>query len=99
MTSSVPQRPYEGPRWEAIEFDEGEIERAFPKPPPISAREWMETEANRLLGTTGQLGKLEDMVRRCMKDLPCKKREAETAHRMLPTHLRRQRGKPPKKSG
>jgi hypothetical protein len=90
---------YEGTRWSNIEFDEDEIKRAWPKPPPLSAIDWMGKEAQRLLDVTGLPGKRDDMVRRCSNDASCTKREAERAFKALPTNLRRVRGKPPKQSG
>jgi len=94
-----PFSSYDGPRWHSIEFEATEIERAWPKPPPLSATEWMLREAERLLQTTRQPGKRDDMVRRCMKEAPCSKLDAIRAFNMLPGNLRRVRGKPPKQSG
>ena len=87
-----PFSSYEGPRWHSIEFDAVEIERAWPKPPPLSLKDWMLTDANRLLQTTRQLGKRIDMVHRCMKETTCTKRQAEAAHKALPEGLRRKVG-------
>ena len=87
-----PSNSYEGPRWHSIEFDEMGIKREWPQLPPPSAKGWMLDEAERLLRTTRHLGKRDDMVRRCMKQNGCTKREAEAAHKMLPDGLRRKVG-------
>ena len=88
---------YEGTQWHAIEFDPNEIKREWPKPPPISATEWMLREAGQHAG--GPIAKRDDMVHRCMSETNCTKREAEAAHKSLPEGLKRKRGKPPKNSG
>jgi hypothetical protein len=90
---------YEGTQWEDIEFDPAEIKREWPKPPSASAIDWMRREAQRVLDHTGQPAKRDDLLKRCMKEAPCKKREAEGAFEKLPMNLRRPRGKPPKQSG
>jgi hypothetical protein len=83
---------YEGTPWRDVEFDADEIKREWPKPPPLSAADWMLKEAKRLLDTKGQLGKRYEMVPRCIKETNCTKREAEAAHKILPQGLRRERG-------
>jgi len=98
LTSLAPHKPYEGPAWNSIEFDADEIEREWPKPPPLSALEWMYKEAERY-DAAGTTGKRDVMVRDCMEAAGCTKREAEAAHRSLPNKLKRQRGKPRKSSG
>jgi hypothetical protein len=47
ITTLEPHKPYVGPVWHSIEFEADEIQQAFPKPPPLSAIEWMQIEANR----------------------------------------------------
>jgi len=89
---------YEGRQWHAIEFDAEQIKRAFPKPPSISAAEWMHKDAERY-ATSGTIGKRDIMVRDCMKATGCTKRQAEAAHRSLPDKLKRQQGKPRKSLG
>jgi len=89
---------YEAPRWQDIEFDADEIRRAFPKPPPPSAIEWMLNEAERL-HAAGIIGKHDDMLGRCREVTGCTKREAEAAHKSLPDEFKRQRGKPRKSPG
>jgi len=98
LTSLAPHKPYTGPRWHSIEFDADEIEREWPKPPPLSAMEWMQKEAERY-DAAGTTGKRDVMVRDCRKATGCTKREAEAAHKSLPDKLKRQRGKPPKNPG
>jgi hypothetical protein len=90
---------YLGVQWHDMEFDEAEIKKAWPKLPPPSANEWMQREARRLFDHTGQPGKRDDLIKRCMNEAPCKKREAEIAFNKLPMKLRRPRGKPPKTPG
>jgi hypothetical protein len=87
-----PFSSYEGPRWHSIAFEAAEIERAWPKPPPSSVKDWMLREAKKLLKDTGQLGKQDDMVRRCGKETGCTKREALAAHKTLSKELRREVG-------
>jgi hypothetical protein len=89
---------YEGPRWYGVEFDSAEIKRAFPKPPSTSAKKWVLKEAKRL-HSAGKIGKREDMLKRCMQDTGCTKREAEAAHKNLPDKFKRPRGKPRKSPG
>lgn len=84
---------YAGPRWHDIEFDADEIKREWPKPPPSSASDWMRKEAELSLQNTGQPGKRSDLVQRCMTETTCTRRVAEAAHKLLPTPLRRGRGK------
>src|SRR5262245_23452801 len=98
MVSRIPHRPYEGPKWQSVEFASEEIKRAWPKPPPSSAKNWMQQEANRL-SAAGQIGKRDDMVTLCMEATSCTKRQAQAAHREMPETLRRRRGKPSKSSG
>ncbi len=96
-----PHKRYPGDddaRWRDIEFDQVEIKREWPMLPSKKAQDWMLKEARRL-HAKGQIGKRDDMVRRCMKDTGCTKRLAEAAHQTLPKALRRARGKPPKNSG
>lgn len=88
---------YEGHKWHDIEFDPGDIKREWPKPPPTSAKDWMLKEAEKNAG--GFIAKRDDMVRRCMNENNCTKREAEAAHKSLPVGLKRKRGKPPKNRG
>jgi hypothetical protein len=97
MTTLAPHKPYVGPRWHLVEFEADEIKQAFPKPPPISAAEWMLREAGQHAG--GPIAKRDDMVRRCMNETNCTKREAEAAHKSLPEGLKRKPGKPPKNPG
>jgi hypothetical protein len=89
---------YEGRQWHGIEFDVGEIKRAFPKPPSSSAMEWMHEAAKRH-AAAGIIGKRDVMVRDCMKATGRTKREAEAAHKSLPDKLKRPRGKPRKNPG
>jgi hypothetical protein len=102
FTGDIATRPhtecYYGPRWLAIEFDEDEIKRAFPKPPPPDATNWMLDEGQRLQAE-GRKGKRADMVKDCMKATCCTKRAAEAAHGMLPQEFRRPRGKSPRTAG
>jgi hypothetical protein len=84
---------YSGHDWRDIEFDADEIKQAWPKPPPLSVKDWMLKDAKRLLLTTSQLGKRNDMVHRCMKETACTRREAEAAHKTLPDGLRRKVGR------
>lgn len=84
------------PRWHDIELDSDEIKREWPEPPPPTAMEWMQKVAEQLYRATGQLGKREDLIFRCMLEVRCTKRQAEAAHKALPQDLRRKRGKPPK---
>jgi hypothetical protein len=89
---------YEGHRWFGIEFDADEIKRAFPKPPPPSAMEWMLTEAEDNFAD-GKIAKRDDMLDRCREATGCTKREAEAAHKSLPDKFKIRRGKPPKNPG
>jgi hypothetical protein len=89
---------YKGPRWRSIEFEADEIKRAWPKPPPPDAQDWMLKEATRRT-SAGQVGKRDDMVRSCMEKTGCTKREALAAYGELPRGLRRPPGKPPRNSG
>jgi hypothetical protein len=89
---------YQGRQWQDIEFDANELKRAFPKPPPTSAKDWMLNEAERLYAA-GKIGKRDVMVHDCMTATRCKKREAEAAHKSLPDKLKYQRGKPRKNAG
>jgi hypothetical protein len=57
---------YKGHLWHDIEFDEAEIKKAWPRLPPPSANEWMQKEARRLFDGTGQPGKRDDLIKRCM---------------------------------
>jgi hypothetical protein len=100
LTTSPPRKwfTYEGIRWQDIEFDADEIRRAFPRPPPPSATEWMLKEAEAHLAA-GTIGKRAVMIRDCMTATSCTKRQAEAAHKSLPDEFKRQRGKPPKNSG
>jgi hypothetical protein len=98
MTTLPRHKLYQGDRWHAIEFEEDEIKRAFPKPPSISAVEWMRKEAERH-AAAGTIGKRDVMVRDCMTKTGCTKRDAEAAHKSLPDKLKYQRGKPRKNPG
>jgi len=98
LTSLVAHKPYTGPVWSSIEFDATEIEREWPKPPPVSAKKWMLKEAKRL-HAAGTIGKRDAMISGCMTATGCKKREAETVHKSLPNKFRRLRGKPSKNVG
>jgi hypothetical protein len=89
---------YKGRLWYGIEFDSDEIQRAFPKPPSTSAEDWMLNEAERL-HAAGKIGKRDDMLKRCMKDTGCTRRDAEAARKSLPDKFKLQRGKPPKNYG
>ncbi len=97
MSALTPLRPYNGTRWHFVEFEADEIQKALPKPPSPSAVEWMLKEAK--LHAQGSMGKRDDMVGRCMKATNCTKRVAEAAHKSLPEHLKRNKGKPPKTLG
>jgi hypothetical protein len=89
---------YKGRLWYGIEFDSDEIKRAFPKPPPPSAMEWMLTEAEDNFAD-GKIAKRDDMLDRCREATGCTKREAEAAHKSLPDKFKIRRGKPPKNPG
>src|SRR5262249_42098169 len=89
---------YKGPRWVSVEFEGDEVKRAWPKPHPPAAREWMLKEAKRLAGS-GKAAKRDDMVRRCRDEIGCTKRAAEAAYKTLPDGMRRPRGRPPKDPG
>jgi hypothetical protein len=88
-----PSSSYTGPRWHSIEFESVDIERAWPKPPPLAAVDWMLREAERVLKTTGHLAKRHDLLDRCRRDIRCTRREAEAAHKMLPEQFRGGRGR------
>jgi hypothetical protein len=96
MTSLLPHKPYNGPKWETIEFEANEIKRVWPAPPTQAAKDWMKKEAERL---KPEIGKREFMIKDCMKATGCTKRVAEKAHAALPEGLRRRQGKPPRKPG
>jgi hypothetical protein len=92
---------YQGPRWSDIEVDAARLMEARPRPvdEPTStaalAVEWMLKEAG-TLAAAGNKGKRDQMVSDCMNVVGCTKREAEDAHKRLPDHLRRRRGRSPK---
>jgi hypothetical protein len=88
-----PFSSYEGPRWHSIEFEAVEIERAWPRPPPLSAVDWMLREAEQVLKITGHLAKRHDLLDRCSKETACTKREAEAAHKVLPEQFKGGRGR------
>jgi hypothetical protein len=98
MASLLPHKPYTDRKWHSIEFEADEIKKAWPKPPPEPAKDWMKNEADRLKAVN-QIGKRESMIKDCMKATGCTKREAEAAYKTLPDGLRRSRGKPPKNPG
>jgi hypothetical protein len=91
--------PHDCPRWHGIEFDASEIKGEWPAPPTATAMEWMLRDAQETFGRSGTPGKRDDMVKRCMADANCTKRDAEAAHKALPDHLRRPKGKPPNRAG
>jgi hypothetical protein len=100
--ASVPRRrisAYDGIQWCDIEFDQAEIKKTWPKPPPPSANDWMLKAAQQFFNQHGQPAKRGDLVDRCTKEARCTKRDAEGAFKKLPMNLRRARGKPPKHSG
>jgi hypothetical protein len=84
---------YEGPLWHSIAFEAFEIERMWPKPPPLPAVDWMLQEAERALKAAGHLCKRHDLIERCKTETGCTRREAEAAHKTLPEHLRGGRGR------
>jgi len=88
-----PFSSYEGPRWHSIEFDAVEIERAWPKPPPSPAVDWMLRAAEQMLKDTGHLAKRHDLIDRCRTETKCTRREAEAAHGMLPEQFKGGRGR------
>jgi hypothetical protein len=89
---------YEGRRWYGIEFDSDEIKQAFPKPPTARAKHWMLDEARRL-HAKGKIGKRDDLLSRCRKEIGCTKRDAEAAYKSLPDKFKRLRGRPPRNPG
>ncbi|MGB6534558.1 MAG: hypothetical protein WBF58_01190 [Xanthobacteraceae bacterium] len=98
LVTSAPHRTSAERRIKWIEFDEDEVKRAFPTPPPPNAAQWMLNEA-KSLQALGRKGKRADMVKDCMSATGCKKRPAEDAHAALPAEFKRPRGKSPKLSG
>jgi len=88
-----PFSSYEGPRWHSIEFEAVEIERAWPKPPPLSAVDWMLRQAEQVLKTTGHPAKRHDLLDRCRTETRCTRREAEAAHKMMPEQFKGGRGR------
>jgi len=97
MISRLPHKPYSGPKWESIEFDAKELEKAFPLPPSQTASDWMENEAKRL-ANQGSKGKQDDLVKRCMDSVGCSRDEARRAYRALPNDMKLRRGRPRKPS-
>jgi hypothetical protein len=89
---------YEGRQWQEIEFEAAAIRLAFPNSAHPAAEEWMLLEAERYWAK-GIMGKREIMINECRKITACTKRQAEAAHRKLPTQYRRPIGKPPKYTG
>jgi hypothetical protein len=72
-------------------------------PPPVTrpaelAVTWMLNQAN-AYAAKGSIGKRGTMISACTTVTGCTKRDAEAAHKSLPDHLKRRRGKPRKNSG
>jgi hypothetical protein len=88
-----PFSSYEGPRWHSIEFDAVEIERAWPKPPPLSTVDWMLREAKGAVNAAGHLAKRHDLIDRCRAETGCSRRQAEAAHKTLPEQFKGGRGR------
>jgi hypothetical protein len=84
-----------GPCWRDLEFDAAEVKRVWPKPPSQLARKWMLAEAKRLKDS-GRIGKREDLLKGCMKNTRCTRRECIAAYQKLPAGLRLHQGKPTK---
>jgi hypothetical protein len=82
---------YDGPRWHSIEFDADQIKGKFPVPAPPTVQDWM-------LKNATKEKKRDSLVRDCMDETGCTKREAEAAYKELPDTQRRRQGKPPRKS-
>jgi hypothetical protein len=86
MRPLLPHKRYDGPCWQSIVFDADQIKHAFPEPPPLSAWDWMLKNANKAQ-------KRDNLIRDCMKETGCTKRNAEAVYKELPEELRRPRGK------
>lgn len=91
MVRRQAHRFYQGVIWRDIEFEENEIRKAFPAPPPQTAKDWMLKEALHY-ETQGLKGKRDVMIRDCCTAVGCTRRQAEAAHRALPNYLRRGKG-------
>lgn len=98
----LPRAPYNYPPghgWSHVELDAADMRREFPAPDRVeraaSAREWMEAEARKHIEKHGGPAKRDDdLIPRCMKECSVTRREAEAAHRALPSELKAARGRP-----
>jgi hypothetical protein len=93
---------YQGPPWSDIEVDAARLRKARPRPvqteptfTAVLAVEWMHTTAV-ANAAEGRIGKRNQMISDCRTAIGCTKREAEAAHKGLPSHLKRRHGRPPK---
>jgi hypothetical protein len=89
---------YKGRRWHGIEFEADGVKKVFPGPPPVSAMEWMQNEAQGQ-AENGCIPKRDVIIQDCMGATGCTKRQAAAAHKALPDNLKRRRGKPTKNGG
>jgi hypothetical protein len=98
IAPAPPRSRYQGPTFVDAGFEPDSVQKLWPPAPPQGAREWMLAEAQASFDRDNRPGKQDDLVKRCVDATRCTHREALAAHKGLPGHLRRSRGKPTKDS-
>ena len=85
---------YEGPWFDAARFIAADVQSIWPAvlPPRADILDTMTHTAEAFLAQRGGKPLRDALVKDCVAELKCSYREAETAYRALPPHLRRKRG-------